>query len=126
MQPSNEGLATARACNAYLCAVYVIGTRPIISAGGDFPVGDTCRMYPAEAGKAPARVKGRSGETKVEPAVLAGNPAAEIVRFASAKNVDLIVTATRGKKGLGRPLIGSVAEEIIRSAHCKVLVVKQV
>ena len=120
----NEGLAIARACNAYLWAVYVIDTRPIMSAGGDFPVGDTYRMYHAEAEKALSRVKDLAGEIKVEPAVLEGNPATEIVRFASAKNIDLIVIATQGKKGLERLLLGSVAEEIIRSAHCKVLVVK--
>ncbi|MGA2914192.1 MAG: universal stress protein [Methanoregula sp.] len=36
----------------------------------------------------------------------------------------LIVISTQGKKGLERLLLGSVAEEIIRSAPCKVLVVK--
>jgi len=46
------------------------------------------------------------------------------VKFAVAKGIDLIVIGTQGKKGLERLLLGSVAEEIIRSAPCKVLVVK--
>ena len=61
---------------------------------------------------------------KVETSILEGRPAAEIVKFSVAKGIDLIVIGTQGKKGLERLLLGSVAEEIIRSAPCKVLVVK--
>ncbi|MEN6396709.1 MAG: universal stress protein, partial [Methanoregula sp.] len=60
----------------------------------------------------------------IETAVRQGHPAAEVVKFAVAQNIDLIVIGTQGKKGLERLLLGSVAEEIIRSAPCKVLVVK--
>jgi nucleotide-binding universal stress UspA family protein len=47
-----------------------------------------------------------------------------MVKFAARKKIDLIVIGTQGKRGLERLLLGSVAEEIIRSAPCKVLVVK--
>jgi nucleotide-binding universal stress UspA family protein len=39
------------------------------------------------------------------------------------KNVDLIVIGTRGRTGIGRALLGSVAEEIFRRAPCPVLTV---
>jgi nucleotide-binding universal stress UspA family protein len=39
------------------------------------------------------------------------------------QNIDLIVIGTQGRTGLGRTLIGSVAEEIFRSAPCPVLTV---
>lgn len=120
----DEGIAIARACNALVYAVYVIDSRAIASAAGDIPLGDTYRMYQTEADQALSRVRAQAGEMKVETAVLEGNPAAEVVRFAAAHTIDLIVIGTQGKKGLERLLLGSVAEEIIRSAQCKVLVVK--
>ena len=39
------------------------------------------------------------------------------------KNIDLIVLGTRGRTGVGRALLGSVAEEIFRRASCPVLTV---
>ena len=51
-------------------------------------------------------------------------PAADIIRFATEKGIDLIIIGTQGKRGLERLLLGSVAEQVIRLAPCKVLVVK--
>jgi nucleotide-binding universal stress UspA family protein len=39
------------------------------------------------------------------------------------QNIDLLVIGTKGRTGLGRALLGSVAEEIFRSAPCPVLTV---
>ena len=39
------------------------------------------------------------------------------------KNIDMIVIGTRGRTGIGRALLGSVAEEIFRRAPCPVLTV---
>lgn len=39
------------------------------------------------------------------------------------KNVDLVVTGTHGRHALGKLLLGSVAEQIFRSADCRVLTV---
>lgn len=41
----------------------------------------------------------------------------------AAKHIDLIVLGTHGRTGLGRALLGSVAEEILRQAPCPVLTV---
>ncbi len=64
------------------------------------------------------RTLGRS----VRVALLAGNPAREIARFAD-HGVDMLVVGTRGPTGLGRLLLGSVAERVVRDATCPVLVV---
>ena len=53
-----------------------------------------------------------------------GDAAAEIVRVAKERSVDLIVVSSHGRTGLGRILFGSTAEAIVRHAPCPVLVVK--
>jgi nucleotide-binding universal stress UspA family protein len=120
----DEGIRIARTTGATVYAVYVIDTGTFSSMSGDIPLGDTYRVFHAEAEQAFARIQSLAGEVKVETSILEGHPAAEIVKFAAAKKIDLIVIATQGKKGLERLLLGSVAEEIIRSAPCNVLVVK--
>jgi nucleotide-binding universal stress UspA family protein len=55
---------------------------------------------------------------------LEGDPAAEIVRYATDASMDLIVMGTHGRTGLERLLMGSVAEKVMRDAPCSVLVVK--
>ncbi len=47
-----------------------------------------------------------------------------IVRNAQKVGADLIVVATHGRTGLRHLLIGSVAERVVRHAHCPVLVVR--
>ena len=121
----DEGIKIARVFKATVYAVYVIDTGTFSSMSGDIPLGDTYRIFQAEAEQAFARINAQAaGEVKVETSILEGHPAAEIVKFAVSKKIDLIVIATQGKRGLERLLLGSVAEEIIRSAPCKVLVVK--
>jgi nucleotide-binding universal stress UspA family protein len=56
--------------------------------------------------------------------VLEGDPATEIIRYASEAGMDLIVMGTHGRTGLERLLMGSVAEKVMRDAVCSVLVVK--
>ena len=60
----------------------------------------------------------------VRTALVAGNAAAEIVRFARREPLDLLVLATHGRTGLGRLIMGSVAERVVRNAPCAVLVVR--
>ena len=54
----------------------------------------------------------------------APSPAEAIVSYADEHNVDLVVTGTHGRRGLQRMLIGSVAEEVLRTASCPVLTVR--
>jgi nucleotide-binding universal stress UspA family protein len=53
-----------------------------------------------------------------------GRPAREIVRVAADEHVDLIVMGTQGRQGLSHLVLGSVAEEVVRTARCPVLTVK--
>ena len=60
----------------------------------------------------------------VEEVIVHGDPAAEIVRVAAEKEVNLIVISSHGRTGLGRMIFGSTAEAVVRHASCPVLVVK--
>lgn len=47
-----------------------------------------------------------------------------IINYAANNSTDIIVRGTKGKTGLKRFLIGSVADGVVRHAHCPVLVVR--
>jgi nucleotide-binding universal stress UspA family protein len=53
-----------------------------------------------------------------------GNPVDEILKAAREIRADLIVMGTRGRSGLRRVLMGSVAEGVMRQAPCPVLTVR--
>jgi nucleotide-binding universal stress UspA family protein len=53
-----------------------------------------------------------------------GSAPATILAAAREVRADLIVMGTHGRTGLGRLLLGSVAEEVVRKAPCPVLTVK--
>lgn len=55
-----------------------------------------------------------------------GQPAAAIVDYATATGSGLIVMGTHGRTGLAHLLMGSVAEQVVRTAPCPVLTVRQV
>jgi nucleotide-binding universal stress UspA family protein len=58
----------------------------------------------------------------VEKAI--GEPASEIVSYATDSGVDLLVLGTHGRTGLEHALMGSIAERVVRRAHCPVLTVR--
>lgn len=57
--------------------------------------------------------------------ILTGSAPAEILRLSGEGSFDLLVLATRGRTGLTRLLLGSVAERVVRESECSVLVVRQ-
>jgi nucleotide-binding universal stress UspA family protein len=53
-----------------------------------------------------------------------GSPTEEILRAAQEVHCELIVMGTHGRTGVGRLLMGSVAEAVLRRAPCPVLTIK--
>jgi nucleotide-binding universal stress UspA family protein len=53
-----------------------------------------------------------------------GKPAEEILQVARDVGADLIVVGSKGLTGVAHLLIGSVAEQIVREAHCTVEVAR--
>jgi universal stress protein A len=67
----------------------------------------------------------RSAGFPVDSAVETGEVRSMIIDFAANWGADLIVMGSRGYKGLTRLLLGSVAESVVRHAHCSVLVIRE-
>ena len=47
-----------------------------------------------------------------------------ILEYVEKEDIALIVIGTRGRTGLGKLLLGSVASGVVTYSHCPVLVVK--
>lgn len=60
----------------------------------------------------------------VEHVILRGMPFLEIIRYAKANEVDLIVIGTHGRSGMEHIIFGSTAEKVVRKAPCPVLSVR--
>ncbi|HPM82455.1 MAG TPA: universal stress protein [Candidatus Anammoximicrobium sp.] len=54
-----------------------------------------------------------------------GDPGYRIADFAQRIGAELIVIPSHGRTGLGRMLLGSVTERVIRLSHCPVLVLRK-
>ena len=61
----------------------------------------------------------------VHTAITFGDAGQEIAEFAQKVEAGLIVLPSHGRTGLKRLLIGSVAERVVRLAHCPVLVLRE-
>jgi nucleotide-binding universal stress UspA family protein len=79
----------------------------------------SCRRH---LGRTAAQLRARGAN--VTEKLVTGTPFHEIIQWARAEKVDLIVMGTHGRTGLVSALIGSVAERVVRKAPCPVLTVK--
>ena len=122
--------AIARATGAAIICVHVV--EPIVPAVGytglaePMPIADIADQLEDSAERELpklAECEECSG-LSVEDMIVHGDPAAEIVRVADERQVDLIVISSHGRTGWGRMIFGSTAEAVVRHAHCPVLVVK--
>ncbi len=64
------------------------------------------------------------GPSKIRTVVLTGRASEEIAKFATENHIDLIVIATHGRSGVGRWVMGSVADRVLRAASAPVLMVR--
>ena len=54
-----------------------------------------------------------------------GRPEGEIVALAEELGASLIILGSRGRGGVGRALMGSVSDSVVRHAHSPVMVVRR-
>ena len=108
----------ARAFDAEVLLLHVLPSRAI----------DTDVMLPAEAAARAyldVLVAGMShAGVRAAPLIRTGPTAASIVEEARAQQVDLIILGPNVRPVLRSVVIGSVADEVVRSAHCPVLLVR--
>jgi nucleotide-binding universal stress UspA family protein len=64
------------------------------------------------------------GVRDVEMSVWYGPAASSIVEAAATRGVSLIVMSTHGRAGLGRLVLGSVAESVLRATRVPILLVR--
>ena len=123
---ASEALKTAGTEGATNGVVLHVGRPPLSHLGGPTPV----PPLPAEWGREELEKQLRQRTVPDLPAGLehrlafAEDVGAEVLRLADEVRCDLIVLGTHGRTGLGRLLMGSVAEQVVRRAHCPVLTVR--
>lgn len=112
----------AREYHAPLTVLHVAEFPPVVATEGVLwrPLG-----YDADAVRRELEeIKPTDPAVAMEHKFARGFAAEEILRVATEGKFDLIVIGTHGRTGLGRLIMGSVAEEVIRKAPCPVLSVK--
>jgi nucleotide-binding universal stress UspA family protein len=106
--------------------VHVVHVLPELSAADPGVIWQT-----ADDEKRAAHVRDALHEKLADPKfqnvqihVAVGDPGHRVAQYAEELEADLIVISSHGRRGLRRLLIGSVAERVIRLAHCPVLVLR--
>lgn len=120
----------ARTFGASILCVHVI--EPMVPAVGysgmtePLPLADITDQLEDSAGRELPKIAEceECAGLDVQELIVHGEAAAEIVRVAKEKSIDLIVVSSHGRTGLGRMLFGSTAEAVVRHSSCPVLVVK--
>jgi monovalent cation/proton antiporter MnhG/PhaG subunit len=95
---------------------------------GDVRTGGTLRGAAASARQQriadAAAMRLRKAGRRAVPRVRSGDAVATIRAVARAESADLIVLGTRGRTGLGRFLLGSVARDVLNATEGSVLIVR--
>ena len=120
-------METAKRDGAELILLYVL--EPLSGLSEETHV---ARRIPVlEAAEAAARkalaglqVRAKKAGVPTNEVVIQGWPPEQIARLAKTRGADLIVMGTRGRTGLKKLLLGSVAERVVAIAPCPVLTVR--
>jgi nucleotide-binding universal stress UspA family protein len=123
---ADVGLDLASKLGAQLAFVHVAYLIPALAYAGALVPEERLPGAPVQDGRKllatfTARAQRDHAPTEFVPV---GRPADEILRTAKDWGADLIVLGSHGRSGVKRALLGSVAEEVLRGAHCAVLVVR--
>jgi nucleotide-binding universal stress UspA family protein len=100
------------------------GARLIVLHVMPVPLVQEKRLYREEMAEELNRLRAPDTQVQVEHRLEEGDAATQILRVALETGCDLIVLGTHGRTGLGRLLMGSVAEQVLRMASCPVLTVR--
>lgn len=65
-------------------------------------------------------------QARVHTHVRLGSATSSLLQACIDLEADLLILGTHGRQGIGRLLLGSIAEALVRKAHCPVLVARPV
>jgi nucleotide-binding universal stress UspA family protein len=112
----------ARDYDACVIVLHVAATPVVAAPDGMIPMEP--EGYQDELRQSLELLRPRDSRIRVEHRLIEGDAASQILRVAAETRSDVIVMGTHGRTGLGRLLMGSVAEEVVRRAACPVVTVK--
>jgi nucleotide-binding universal stress UspA family protein len=121
---TDEAFRLAAALSARLLAVSVIDPRTLQLPGGRFRRRIDQERERLEVMAADLVLRGRRHRVSTTFLIWEGDPAASVVDAARSEGADVIVVGSHGRGALGRALIGSVSDQVVRHAPCPVLVVR--
>jgi len=130
-QALSMAVAMGRECHAQL---HLLRVQPLGLRDPYNPLYEqTDRVSAARGGEAEAKLQMRASLEACDPDGIAVHqvyrleeevgPA--IVGYAAEMRADLVVLGTNGRRGLRYLMLGSVAAEVVRLAHCSVLTVRE-
>lgn len=127
------GIEVARLYSSEVTALYVVDIAKEYASIGDLTskvaeeVISSLRaslFQQGEAATGQVEELGRRAGIEVRSRVVEGHPAEVILRLAEEEQFNLLVLGGIGVTGLGRFLLGSVAERVVRSSEVPVLVAR--
>ena len=121
---TTQALELAASLGASLLAVSVIDPGALALPGGRFRARVDQERARLERDAQALVARGRRDGVDVSFLVWTGDPGDQIVAAAEAERADMIVVGSHGRGTLGRLLLGSVSEHVVRNAGCPVLVVR--
>ncbi len=123
-KPVRHALAIARHYGAKLCLAHVISSLGLTMASSDAIAAAEESVWRDAAQLEDDLVRSRAlAGLQYQFVIRQGEVWPELEAIIREQEIDLVVIGTHGRRGIGKLLHGSVAEEIFRHADCQVLTV---
>jgi nucleotide-binding universal stress UspA family protein len=121
-----HGIELGRTLDAPLVIVHVHAP-PVIALPDGSAIATTfdveALLRELQAGLDAAVTRARAAGVAAVSVLVQGTPWHDIIATADARGCDLIALGTAGRGVIAHALLGSVAEKVVRKAHCAVLTV---
>ncbi|MBW2066978.1 MAG: universal stress protein [Deltaproteobacteria bacterium] len=120
--PYGVALAKEYGSKLYLCHVIDLPSTGVYGDAISYPVGQQDRVVSYTNHHLSQLMAGCNVDW--EPVITIGHPPTEIVRLAKTKRVDLVISATHGRSGWKRFILGSVTGRLMRALPCPLMLLR--
>lgn len=121
-KPIRHAVGIARRYGAKLYIVHVVSSFGFTLAGPD-SIASSMEAASRDAQILERKIGCVLNNLSYEIVIRRGNICEELENIVEKKNIDMIVVGTHGRRGLGKMLLGSIAEWMFHNAPCPVLIV---